>query len=99
MRTFISDKRKPKEQTMKQAKDIMSANPACCTPEHNVQQAAEMMVKHDCGEIPVVESDENMKPVGVITDRDITCSAVARGIRPKQTGVRETMPRPPWTVT
>ncbi len=84
---------------MKKAKDIMSANPACCTPEHDVQQAAEMMVKHDCGEIPVVESDENMRPIGVITDRDITCRVVATGKSPKQTRVRDAMSSPPVTVT
>jgi CBS domain-containing protein len=84
---------------MKRAKDIMSANPACCTPEHNVQQAAEMMVKHDCGEIPVVETDENMRPIGVITDRDISCRVVATGKSPKQTRVREAMSTPPVTVT
>ena len=84
---------------MKQAKDIMSANPACCTPEHDVQQAAEMMVKHDCGEIPVVESGENTKPIGVITDRDITCRVVAMGKSPKQTRVRDAMSSPPVTVT
>jgi CBS domain-containing protein len=59
---------------MKQAKDIMSANFPCCTPEHNVQQAAEMMAKHDCGEIAVVETEENLKPIGLITDRDIACA-------------------------
>jgi CBS domain-containing protein len=84
---------------MKHAKDIMSANPACCTPEHNVQQAAELMVKHDCGEIPVLESDGNMKPIGVITDRDIACRVVATGKSPTQTRVRDAMSSPPMTVT
>jgi CBS domain-containing protein len=79
---------------MKRAKNIMTTNPACCTAEHNVQQAAEMMVKHDCGEIPVIESDENMKPIGVITDRDITCRVVATGKSPKQTRVRDAMSSP-----
>jgi CBS domain-containing protein len=83
---------------MKQAKDIMTSNPACCTPEHNVQQAAEMMVKHDCGEIPVVE-DEEMKVIGVITDRDVTCRVVATGKSPNQTRVRDAMSSPPVTVT
>jgi CBS domain-containing protein len=32
-------------------KDMMIANFACCTPEHTVRQAAEMMGRHDCGEI------------------------------------------------
>jgi CBS domain-containing protein len=84
---------------MKRAKDIMTTNPACCTPEHNVQQAAELMVKHDCGEIPVVENDQNMKPIGVITDRDIACRVVATGKSPTQTRVRDAMSSPPMTVT
>ena len=84
---------------MKQAKDIMSANPACCTPENSVEEAAQMMVKHDCGEIPAVESKDDPKPVGVITDRDIACRVVAAGKNPSQTRVRDAMSSPPVTVT
>ena len=29
---------------MKQAKDIMTTNPACCMPENSVEEAAQMMV-------------------------------------------------------
>ena len=72
-------------------KDIMIANVACCTPEHTVRQAAEMMVRHDCGQIAIVESDENLKPIGVITDRDIAWRVVARGKSPAQTSVRDAM--------
>jgi CBS domain-containing protein len=76
---------------MKQGKDIMIANVACCTPEHSVQEAAEMMARHDCGEIAVVDTEENLKPVGVITDRDITWRVVATGKSPEQTSVRDAM--------
>jgi CBS domain-containing protein len=76
---------------MKQNKDVMIANLTCCTPEHTVQEAAEMMVKHDCGEVAIVESEENLKPIGVITDRDITWRVVATGKSPGQTSVRDTM--------
>ena len=76
---------------MKHGKDVMIANLVCCTPEHTVQQAAEMMVKHDCGEVAVVESEENLKPIGVITDRDITWRVVATGKSPGGTSVRDAM--------
>ena len=76
---------------MNQANDIMSANFPWCTLEHNVQQAAEMMAKHDCGEIAIVETEENLKPIGVITDRDITWRVVATGKSPGQTSVRDAM--------
>lgn len=58
-------------------KDIMTADPAVCTPEASISDAARLMCTHDCGEIPVVDNRESRKPVGVITDRDIACRAVA----------------------
>jgi CBS domain-containing protein len=84
---------------MKQAKDIMTENPACCIPENSVQDAAEMMVKHDCGEIPVVETKDNPKLRGVITDRDITCRVVATGKDARRTRVSDVMSTPCVTVT
>ena len=72
-------------------KDLMIANLACCTPEHTVQQAAEIMVRHDCGEIAIVESVENLKPTGVITERNIAWSVVATGKSPTETSVRDAM--------
>jgi predicted transcriptional regulator len=41
-----------------------------------------MMQENDCGCIPVVDSQENMKPVGTITDRDITIRTVAANHNP-----------------
>jgi len=75
---------------MNQAKH-MSANFPYCTPEHDVQQVAEMMSKHDCGEVAVVDTEENLKPIGVITDRDIVWRVVAAGKSPGQTSVRDAM--------
>ena len=72
----------------------MIAHLACCTPEHTVQEAAAMMVKHDCGEVAIVDSDEGLNPIGVITDRDIAWRVVAMGKDPGQTSVRDAMLSP-----
>ena len=40
------------------------------------------MVQNDCGCIPVC--DDQKHPVGVITDRDITCRVIAEGKDPGQ---------------
>ena len=69
----------------------MSGNFPYCTSEHNVQQAAERMADHNCGELAIVEQEENLKPIGVITDRDIVWRVVATGKRPEQTSVRDAM--------
>ena len=69
----------------------MIANLACCTPEHTVRQAAAIKVRHDCGEIAIVEDIETLKPIGVITDRDIAWRVVAAGKSPTSTSVRDAM--------
>jgi CBS domain-containing protein len=71
-------------------KDIMCANPKFCSPHATLQEAARMMAECDCGAIPVVEGDGTRRAVGVITDRDIACRAVAEGLSP-DTHVREVM--------
>src|SRR3546814_15071724 len=60
-----------------EARDVMTPDPACCSPSDSVKDAAALMVGNDCGEIPVV--DEGGQLVGVITDRDIACRCVAEG--------------------
>src|SRR5215475_1595754 len=65
-----------------QVKDIMTRDLACCTPDTNLQEVARLMIECDCGGIPVVDSRQSMKPVGVVTDRDICCRTVAEGKNP-----------------
>jgi CBS domain-containing protein len=82
-----------------QVKDVMTADPACCISESALQEVAQMMVDHDCGEIPVVENKQTKKPIGVITDRDIVCRTVARGLNPLDLTVADCMSKPCVTVT
>ena len=79
-------------------KDVMTPDPACCTTDSTLQHVAEMMVENDCGEIPVVVDISSMLPVGVITDRDITCRTVAKGLNPLTMTVGECMTTPCVTV-
>jgi CBS domain-containing protein len=82
-----------------QVKEVMTADPACCISESALQEVAQMMVDHDCGEIPVVENKETKIPIGVITDRDIVCRTVARGLNPLDLTVADCMSQPCVTVT
>jgi CBS domain-containing protein len=65
---------------MKTAREVMTAGPVCCTPGTSLDEVAKLMRQNDCGEIPVVDSDERL--TGVITDRDIVCRVVAEGRNP-----------------
>jgi CBS domain-containing protein len=77
-----------------QVKDIMTSNPACCTPQDPLERAARLMIDHDCGEIPVVDDLSACMPVGVITDRDITCRTVGKGLNPLEMQVGDCMTTP-----
>ena len=79
-------------------KKLMTPNPACCTMETTLQEVARMMVTCDCGEIPVVERQDLRRPVGVVTDRDIVCRAVAEGQNPV-VSVATVMSSPAVTIT
>lgn len=78
-------------------RDIMTSSPACCGPETPIPEIAHSMVVHDCGEIPVL--DALGAPIGVITDRDITCRAVAQGRDPRWMTARDLMSSPCVTVS
>lgn len=79
-----------------QVSEIMTEDPQCCTADNTVQEAAQLMRDWDCGVIPVI--DDSGRPVGVITDRDICCRAVAEN-RPVSTPVQEIMSSPAVTVS
>lgn len=79
-------------------REIMTENPACCTPDTKLQEVAQLMVENDCGCLPVVENMENLKPVGTITDRDICCRTLAEGKNPLEMTAGECMSTPCVTV-
>ena len=62
------------------ARDVMTPNPVCCSPETTLDQVARLMRQNDCGEIPILDSADH--PIGVVTDRDIVCRVVADGKNP-----------------
>ncbi len=82
-----------------QVRDIMTENVARCTPDTRLSNVAQMMVDYDCGAIPVVESTSNLRPVGMVTDRDIVCRAVARGNNPVEMSARDVMSSPVIAAT
>lgn len=79
-------------------REVMTKDPACCTPEMSLEVAARLMVARDCGAIPVVGDLVSRMPLGLITDRDIVTRAVARGLDPRTTPVRDCMTAPALTV-
>ncbi|MCY0899981.1 MAG: CBS domain-containing protein [Firmicutes bacterium] len=59
-----------------QVKEIMTKSVKTVSPSDSVKKAAQIMEEVNCGSVPVTEGD---RVVGMLTDRDITIKAVARG--------------------
>ncbi|AFZ67712.1 CBS domain-containing protein [Deinococcus peraridilitoris] len=74
-----------------QVRQVMTNDPVCCTPDTNLRDVAAMMVEYDCGSVPVVENYDNMRAVGVVTDRDITVRTVAAGKNPLECCAQDAM--------
>lgn len=76
----------------------MSAGKVCvrevlvATPGEKVREAARRMQKADVGSLVVLDLDR--RPVGILTDRDITLRCVAEGLDPEQTMVSAVMTAP-----
>ena len=68
---------------------IMTGGIETIRPQATLAEAAKKMASQDIGSLPVCSDRRSV--VGIITDRDITVRAVARGIDPNQTRVEEVM--------
>lgn len=72
-------------------RDLMTANPVCCTPQDRITDIARMMTEADCGALPVVEHSQDPHLCGMITDRDIVVRIVGQGLDPAGCMVQQAM--------
>lgn len=78
-------------------RSVMTPDPATCQAETPVREIARLMLENDCGLVPVI--DASGKPVGTVTDRDITLRIVAEGRDPRQCVARDVMTGPVTSVS
>ncbi len=64
--------------------EVMTPIPQCCTPDDSVIEVARVMEQHDVGIVPIVESQDTRRVLGVLTDRDIVLRVVAEGRDPNE---------------
>lgn len=79
-------------------RDIMTAEPRTVTPDTPIEEAARLFAELDSGALPVVESDDDLTPIGMITDRDIVTRILAHGENPLELSVADCMTAPAVTV-
>jgi len=68
--------------------EVMTREVRVASPDDTLQRVARVMKEEDFGSLPVAEND---RLVGMLTDRDITVRAVARGLPPQESKVRDIM--------
>lgn len=71
---------------MPQVSDLMTSGVVSIEPSASVVDAAQKMIQHEKGPLPVVQGS---KAVGMITDRDIIARVVAEGKDPSSLTVQD----------
>ena len=68
-------------------KKLMTEEVEFCHSEDDLTKAAGIMWRRDCGVVPVI--DNNMRVIGMITDRDIAIAACSRDRKPSEIKIGE----------
>ena len=76
---------------MPKCREVMTPEPTCCEPTEPVTRVAEIMKQQDVGSVPVVDSHESRRLVGIVTDRDLVTKVVAGGRAVEQAMARDAM--------
>lgn len=75
----------------KKCSDLMTKDVTCCVREDMVNTVAQSMKAQDVGAMPVVDSHEKHKLIGIVTDRDLALKVVAEGLDSRKTKVADVM--------
>jgi CBS domain-containing protein len=69
--------------------DVLNRDVVTIVPTAPVSEATYLMMREEIGSLVVV--DDQMFPVGIVTDRDLLVSAIAEGKNPEEAIVEEVM--------
>ena len=58
-------------ETVKRSENGVITDPFFLTPEHQVYDAEHLMAKYRISGVPIVNNEEELKLVGIITNRDL----------------------------
>ena len=76
---------------MPKCSEVMTREPVCCEPGDSVTQVAMLMKSEDVGSIPVVDSRDARKLIGIVTDRDLVVNVLAGGMAVDRATARDAM--------
>jgi len=73
--------------------DVMTSDLTCCTPADTVHVVAQSMKAEDIGAMPVIDSHDRKRLIGIVTDRDLALKVVAEDLNARKTKVEDVMSR------
>lgn len=76
-------------------RDLMTTDVKTCSRHDTLNRAAQIMWENDCGVVPVV--DDDLRPLGMITDRDICMAAYTQGVLLGESTVERAMAQGAYT--
>jgi len=85
-----------KDEAVVTAKDVMSKPVVTVKESESAVQAAQLMDKHKVG--GVIVTNEKGRPLGMITERDLSTRVVAKNLQPDKVTVSKIMSRPLATI-
>lgn len=62
-----------------QISEVMTSDPVCASPDTTIPEIARLMASNRCGAIPILE---NGALTGIVTERDVVCRTLGRGLNP-----------------
>jgi signal-transduction protein with cAMP-binding, CBS, and nucleotidyltransferase domain len=77
-------------------REVMKNNPTMVGIEATVAKAAKAMCHDEVGSVIIIEHN---KPIGIVTEEDITCKVVAKDLKPSTVHVNKIMSTPLITVS
>ena len=90
----MSSRPLPERVIKMRVRDVMSTDVQCCGPDTPLPEVARIMRENDCGALPVVDSANGGRIIGMVTDRDITVRLVAKDRNPLQLSAASCMSTP-----
>jgi CBS domain-containing protein len=77
----------------------MTRDPSCCVATDPASKAASIMRDEDTGIVPVIDNEQTLRLVGVVTDRDLCMNVVAEARDPRSVAVEACMTQPVVTCS
>ncbi len=82
-----------------QVREFMSSNIGVCVLESSCTKAGEIMRRHQCGSLAVVDNLKTRRMVGMITDRDIMLHLIQAHLSASQAWVKDCMAPAPMMIS